>query len=114
MLVHKCPVCGKLIPYGVPRCPEHEPQEPRPESVRAYNRKRDRKYLNFYKSKSWRDLSKAKMLQANYRCTDCKGIATEVHHEPPIQTEEGWANRFEWDNLFPLCTRCHNKRHKRF
>lgn len=114
MLMHTCPKCGKLIPYGQARCPGCTDKSPSKQAAQRYNRKRDRKYLNFYKSKKWLDLSHAKMVDVRYRCEDCGAIAVEVHHDPPIQTGEGWDGRYEWLHLFALCTRCHNKRHHRF
>ncbi|MEG0759011.1 MAG: HNH endonuclease, partial [Raoultibacter sp.] len=84
--------------------------------TRAYNRNRDRRYTNFYKTKAWQNVSKAKLADAGYRCEceDCHAIATEVHHKVPIQTEEGWDLRLDWDYLMAVCVRCHNKLHKRF
>lgn len=117
MLVKVCQRCGKVIPYGTqcPSCPPREWKQ-RPEAARAYNAKRSRKYLNFYKCKAWKGLSARKLSHEKHRCQGegCKAIATEVHHVVPIQTDEGWGKRYDWDNLEALCVRCHNKRHDRF
>lgn len=71
--------------------------------------------MEFYRSKAWRNTSRAKLQAAGYKCraglSGCNGIACEVHHIKPIQTEEGWDLRLDWDNLEPLCTSCHNGRH---
>lgn len=126
MAVHPCPRCGRLIPVGVQYCDtcrptvEAELEAYRLEKIRhrdaAYNRKRDPKYLQFYRSKDWRTLSQAYLQAARYKCEahacpGCTGLAVEVHHKQPIQTPEGWARRLDWDNLEAVCTQCHNARH---
>ena len=118
-----CPRCKNLIPAGLQYCSSCAPvveakrQEYR-EHNRAikdkqYNRRRDPKYLQFYRSKEWRISSKAKMMEAEYKCELCGALAVEVHHKKPIQTSEGWNERLEWDNLQALCVGCHNKQHNR-
>ena len=123
-LVHACPGCGKLVPYGVPRCEACEEalreriEERRAESRREYERRRrareDPKYRAFYRSKEWRALSVAVLGLARWRCEDCGGVACEAHHDPPIQTPEGWAARLDPSHVHALCTKCHNARHGRF
>ena len=118
-----------MIPYGPIYCDacapiveaEREAAAARKEEARkkrynrAYNKRRDPKYLTFYRSKAWRTLSKAFLSDAGYKCQaglgGCQGLATEAHHVQPIQTEEGWERRLDWDNLEAVCTSCHNKRH---
>lgn len=132
MATHPCPRCHTLIPVGVAYCPKCKPiaEKQAAEAVQrkrdckrkqyniSYNRKRDPKYQTFYRSKEWRLTSKAKLVSANYKCEagldGCQHIAVEVHHIKPIQTQEGWDLRLEWDNLEALCTSCHNKRHERY
>lgn len=129
MALHPCPRCRKLIPVGVAYCeackPVAEAQakeaiERRQAYRRAkynkeYNRRRDPKYLAFYRCKEWRLLSKGKLQAAGYKCEarleGCTRLAVEVHHIIPIQTKEGWDKRFEWSNLEAVCTACHNGRH---
>lgn len=126
MALHPCPKCKQLIPVGVPYCPTCQPvveqqlEQYRLEKIRkkqaAYNRRRDPKYLAFYRSKEWRALSQAYLRAVGYKCEahehpDCTGLAVEVHHKKPIQTPEGWELRLDWDNLEAVCTRCHNMRH---
>lgn len=122
-----CPRCRTLIPQGVPYCAKCAPLvEAQREAYREHNlalrnrqygQRRDPKYLTFYRSKAWKQTSRAKLAEANYKCTaklpGCTGLAVEVHHIKPIQTSEGWDKRLEWDNLEPLCTACHNGRHER-
>jgi hypothetical protein len=79
---------------------------------RALYLEKNRKYLNFYKSKSWKVMSHKKISEAKYICLDCGGLACEVHHIVPIQ--ECWERRLDYSNLVALCTDCHNRRHKRF
>ena len=126
MLMKKCPRCGRLMPYGPTYCSECKPlAEAELQAIKErnaktkaqnYNRRRDSRYLTFYRSKAWKELSRAFLQAAGYRCqakltTDCKGIAAEVHHIVPIQTPEGWDRRLDWDNLEAVCTSCHNGRH---
>lgn len=123
-LVHACPGCGRLVPYGTPRCPECEAKrraylEARSaERKRAYEARRrakaDPRYRAFYRSREWRALSVAALQRAGWRCEDCGGVACEAHHDPPIQTPEGWERRLDPSCVHALCTRCHNARHGRF
>ena len=126
MAVHPCPRCKRLIPVGVSYCEACRPVaealaaeaiERRQAFKRAkynstYNKRRDPKYLQFYRSKEWRLLSKSKLQSCGYKCQakleGCKGLAVEVHHVKPIKTQEGWEARLEWDNLMGVCVACHN------
>lgn len=126
MAVHPCPRCKRLIPVGVQYCDTCRPivedqlEKRRTENLQkkqaAYNRRRDPKYLTFYRSKDWKTLSRTYLQQAGYKCEahacqDCTGLAVEVHHKEPIQTPDGWDKRLDWDNLEAVCTQCHNARH---
>lgn len=84
------------------------------ERDKRYNKKRDPKYIQFYKSIEWKLLKDKKMQDEQYRCERCHRLATEVHHIKYIQTEEGWPLRLDYDNLEALCVDCHNYRHSRF
>lgn len=127
--LHPCPRCKRMIPVGVQYCPDCRPvaeaqakaaierrqEYKRKQAAKRYNARRDPKYQIFYRSKDWRTLSRAKLQAARYRCEaklpGCTGIACEVHHKQPIQLQEGWDRRFDWDNLEAVCTACHNGRH---
>ena len=126
MTYKPCPRCKKLIPHGMAYCPECKPiveqavQEKRQHNKemrqKKYKRSRSNKYAVFYNSKAWRNLSKVKLERVSWRCeahidNGCTGVAVEVHHIKPIQTEEGWNLRLDWDNLEAVCTHCHNLRH---
>lgn len=129
MLLKACPRCKKLIPHGLAYCETCAPiaaaerqakQERRAEYMarkynREYNRRRDPKYLTFYRSKAWKVTSRAKLERVMYKCEarlpGCTHLAVEVHHVQPIQTPEGWDKRLEWENLEAVCTACHNGRH---
>lgn len=129
MAMHPCPRCGQLIPVGVTYCegcrPAAEAQAAEAMERRRvykrqkynsiYNRRRDPKYLAFYRSKEWRLLSRTYLQRAGYKCQakleGCTGLAVEVHHKDPIQTAKGWGARLDWENLEAVCTSCHNKRH---
>lgn len=125
-LLKACPRCKRLMAYGSTYCPDCKPiaeaefEKYRNEKAkmlqRQYNRRRDPKYLAFYRSKDWRTLSRTFMQSVGYKCQahahpDCTGLAVEVHHVVPIQTPEGWDRRLDWDNLEAVCTKCHNARH---
>jgi 5-methylcytosine-specific restriction endonuclease McrA len=115
-----------MMTYGPPYCAECRPiaeaelavkrEQNARRKAEQYNRRRDPKFQTFYRSKAWRDMSRAYLQQAGYKCeahlsTECKGIAYEVHHVQPIQTPEGWGRRLDWSNLEAVCGVCHNLRH---
>ena len=120
-----CPRCKRLIPHGVQYCTTCAPiRAAELEAIRdrnaqrkanLYNRRRDPKYLAFYRSQAWKAQSRAKLQSSGYKCearlTGCQGLAVEVHHIKPIQTPEGWDLRLEWENLEAVCVNCHNGRH---
>ena len=132
MVAHPCPRCKRLIPVGVQYCDTCKPiaeaqaveamerkrEYKQRKYNRTYNRRRDPKYLAFYRSKEWRLLSRTKLQDCGYTCEakldGCTKLAVEVHHIKPIQTEEGWDKRLEWDHLEGLCINCHNERHQRW
>lgn len=129
MAVHPCPRCGAMIPVGVNYCTDCKPiaEAQAAEAIerrqaykrakynKAYNKRRDPKYLTFYRSKAWKLTSRSKLQDVEYKCearlNGCTGLAVEVHHRVPIQTPEGWGRRLDWDNLEAVCTACHNGRH---
>lgn len=122
-----CPRCRRLIAQGLPYCETCGPlverqradlrEHNRAARARTYNRKRDPKYQTFYRSNEWRQTSRAALSAAGYKCqarlAGCSGLAVEVHHKKPIQTEAGWNERLEWSNLEAVCVSCHNGRHER-
>lgn len=117
-------MCGNLIPYGSIYCTVCAPKvdayraaqqkEYKRAANRRYNKRRDPKYIHFYNGGEWRALSAKYTQDKGYKCEACGKIATEVHHKIPIQTEQGWALRLDYNNLELLCVDCHNERHKRF
>lgn len=129
MLLKPCNRCKRMIPYGNKYCTqckaiaerEHEArlQENKRANNRKYNKQRDPKYTQFYRSKAWRMLSASYMQKAGYKCEaqyddNCRHFASEVHHIIPIQTPEGWKRRLDITNLRAVCTHCHNVEHERF
>lgn len=124
MLMKTCSRCGAFVPYGKTYCDKCAPiaetakekatQQSKQISNRKYNQNRNPKYLRFYNSKQWKKLSKNRLIFDNFKCVKCGKIASEVHHIKPIQTEEGWLLRYDFDNIQSLCLHCHNKAHKRF
>lgn len=65
----------------------------------------------FYNSSAWQKQRKYKMLQENYKCARCGGLAVDVHHKATLT--ESNVNDFNvsmnLDNLECLCRDCHNK-----
>lgn len=124
MLLKSCAHCGALIPYGSAYCKTCEPiiqarrkeyqHERKKKYNKCYDERRCKKYVDFYHSRAWRRLAAQFMSDKRYRCERCGAIAENVHHKQPIQTDEGWERRFDYDNLELLCIRCHNMEHKRF
>ena len=120
MILKMCRRCRKMIVHPNIYCTAcfevvaENKAENKKQSNRNYNQKRDKKYTAFYNSIQWGVLRDKKMQDEQYRCENCGKIATEVHHKKPIQTEEGWELRLEYNNLETLCLDCHNLRHNRF
>lgn len=120
MIYKLCCKCKKTIIYPAIYCNDcleivlKKQEELRLARNSKYNKTRDPKYKEFYNSKPWRILKEKKLQDEQYKCERCKELAVEVHHIKPIQTEEGWIKRLEYDNLEALCIDCHNFRHKRF
>lgn len=120
-----CPRCGRLIPWGAAYCKDCAPiaatelaarrEQAAQRKAQQYNRRRDPKYARFYASTAWKAQSRAKLQACGYKCEarleGCQGLAVEVHHIKPIQTQEGWELRLTWENLEAVCTACHNGRH---
>lgn len=124
MLTKVCKKCGKFIPYPFVYCDDCQKvvdaqrakrkEEAKRKAQKNYNKKRNPKYTRFYNSIQWRTLSMKYTQDKGYRCEECGAIASEVHHIVPIQTDEGWERRLDYNNLECLCVRCHNKKHYRF
>ena len=120
-----CPRCKRMMPYGTAYCKDCAPiakaeleaikERNSKKKAQQYNRRRDSKYLTFYRSKDWKLQSRAKLQSVGYKCEarlpGCQGLAVETHHIKPIQTPEGWDERLKWENLEAVCTSCHNGRH---
>ena len=124
MILKLCNKCGKPCAYPAKYCDtclpdvvaarEAREAEIKARADKAYNSRRDPKYVRFYRSKPWRMLSARYMQDHTWTCEGCGGLAVEVHHKQPIQTPEGWERRFDVTNLKAVCVECHNKEHDRF
>ena len=73
----------------------------------------DPRFRRFYRSKEWQMTSRHYAHKAGYRCEECGGWGTDVHHVVPIQEPAGWERRFDESNLKLLCVSCHNAEHGR-
>ena len=105
-----CPTCLPIVT----EMREARKAEVKAKADKAYNARRDPKYKAFYRSKPWRMLSGRYMQDKAWTCERCGGLAVEVHHGVPIQTDEGWNRRLDVTNLVAVCVDCHNKEHRRF
>lgn len=135
MMFKPCAKCGTLVQFPARYCEDckraikmyertdtktdkhkevtkDKPKQKRSGDKRALYREKNRKYINFYKSKAWKVMSHKKLADARYICFDCGGLACEVHHVVPIQID--WRGRLDYNNLVVLCVKCHNRRHERF
>lgn len=67
----------------------------------------------FYKSKAWKQASRLYMMQHNYICERCGGVATICHHRRYITPANigDLSITLNPDNLECLCQDCHNKEH---
>lgn len=112
MLLKKCPKCGRFYQLnGKSCCNECDAAggQDRKENDRIYNQRyRNKQSDRFYHSSAWKKLSKLVLMKAHYRCAECGGIATEVHHI--VEISKDWSKRLDISNLMPLCTSCHNKK----
>lgn len=124
-IIKLCSKCNKPVAYPNRYCKrcqvihEKETEENERLSERRYYQNRDKKYLRFYNSKAWAVLKDKRLQDSNYMCDRCKELgrhkmATEVHHIKPIQTDEGWERRLDYDNTKSVCIECHNYYHNRF
>ena len=73
----------------------------------------DPKYRQFYRSREWRMTALQYAVDHGHKCERCGKVGTDVHHIVPVQTPEGWAMRFDPENLCLLCVSCHNIAHGR-
>jgi 5-methylcytosine-specific restriction enzyme A len=106
------PGCSELVPAGQTYCEKHRKKEISRRN-REYNLyQRDEKASKFYGSAQWRSIRDRKM-KVNPLCEICLAegrytAATEVDHKIPIEID--WSKRLDWNNLQPLCHRCHMKK----
>lgn len=120
MILKLCRKCKKVIKHPATYCDKCLPiinekrEQLKNEREKKYRNSKDPKYRKFYNSNDWKLLKNKKMQDSKYQCERCKKLAVEVHHIKPIQTEEGWVQRLDYDNLEALCLECHNFRHNRF
>ena len=63
--------------------------------------------LKSLKSSDIPKIRKELLEKQGFKCAICGKLAVEVHHIKPISTN--WNERFNLDNLMPICTSCHNK-----
>lgn len=78
----------------------------------AEHRERTQKEQGFYKSPAWRRIRVQALTRDHYLCqlrtsSKCSGIATEVHHIVPLETNP--ALGLELSNLVSCCWWCHEE-----
>lgn len=112
MLTKICSRCGKIVKYPMTMCEDCEKiiQQSRAEQNRKYNKfNRDKDIDAFYHSAQWKLAAKEYLRKMRYRCEDCGGIATNVHHAEEVR--DNWERRLDPTNFRALCDGCHNRRH---
>lgn len=112
----KHPTCANLLPqYGY--CSTHQhlgektPEEKKQRDRQYDAQSRDKDAQKFYNSAAWRATRKNKLAQ-NPICELCdRRIATEVHHDVPIRSNDPEAKekRLEYSNLLSTCSPCHKR-----
>ena len=86
----------------------------RTEEFHSYNQDRwryQKELMQFYNSKSWRNLSKQVLNEYYYVCCMCGGDATVADHIVPVRAD--WERRLDKDNIQPLCDSCHTIKTKK-
>ena len=83
MLLKVCKRCGAMIQYPRSYCYVCQPiidkqreeyrERSKREADRAYNKRRDTKYLRFYRSTHWKILSAKYQQDKAYKCERCGG-----------------------------------------
>lgn len=116
-LMKRC-ICGKRIDYNIVMCDECMAEDKA--RVQRYDRRvrhseDNKRYVQFYNSKTWRTLSEVIKSNFNGVCPICLIEDNEVvdsdttHHISELK--EDWELRLIGDNLIPLCHSCHNNIH---
>ena len=78
----------------------------------AEHRERTQKEQGFYKSSAWRRIRVQALTRDHYLCqlrtsSKCSGVATEVHHIIPLETNPELG--LELSNLVSCCWWCHEE-----
>ena len=64
-------------------------------------------YHNYLQTPRWLKLREGVLAANNYKCIDCKGVASEVHH----LSYDNLGAFEELNDLIPLCSACHKRYH---
>jgi len=78
----------------------------------ADHRERTLKEIGFYKSTAWKRIREQALIRDHYLCqlrtsSKCSGIATEVHHIVPLESDPTLG--LELSNLTSCCWWCHEE-----
>lgn len=107
----------------------HVPSAPHALSSCIRDLTRQHKLYLFYKSPEWLSLRDEVLRDAHFECEECKkkspsiySQAVTVHHEMEVKDNPELALSKSYRdvngdikrNLIALCSRCHNKKHRRF
>jgi len=93
-------ICNNHGIYSESRCPKCKTSNNKDYD----NNKRDKDLVKFYNSQRWRETSK-KFLKHNPLCCECSYPAEITDH---IEEIRDGGSRYDWENLQPMCRRCHN------
>lgn len=96
------------------RCPECVMANSPIRRQRDAQRQRDNKSASYADTSQWRNRTRPGILASNPLCAAiidgrvCGQPATELHHLRPPENRPDLI--FDWQNIRPLCVRCHAKR----
>ncbi|MGO2265754.1 MAG: HNH endonuclease [Vagococcus salmoninarum] len=102
--------CREVIPFDKAYCSKHIDLH-KPKSNYKERLERDSQYIYFYKSKSWRNMSKLHRINHPIckRCYEERGIVKKVDVvDHIIEIKDDWNKRLDGTNLQSLCHSCHN------
>lgn len=104
--------CKTLINFRERYCDEHK------EKVNDYKKdyekkryERDKEFIKFYNSKSWREVRQIAMLENDYLCNECllEGKYTKADvADHIIEIKDDWSKRLDSSNIRILCHYHHN------
>lgn len=114
----KHPLCRARVQLPEVYCPIHKGHSNVQYDKHVRMNDFNKKYNDFYHSKTWSDVRKQKLMQQPL-CEVClrEGTMTRadmVHHIIELRSPNGWEHRLSMDNLESICYEHHNKEEHRY